>query len=138
MRSTWRRRRPRNTSTSCSRRPTRSATAQRSSRATAVVPGAGSGERLGTGVPKALVGLAGRPMVAWCLAALDSAESIGEAVIAAPPGSEQEMQRIAAEAAPRLAVTVVTGGVSRSESVAIALKQADGDVIAVHDAARPL
>ena len=40
--------------------------------ATAVVAAAGSGERLGAGTPKALVPLAGRPMVAWCLAALEA------------------------------------------------------------------
>jgi 2-C-methyl-D-erythritol 4-phosphate cytidylyltransferase len=77
-------------------------------------------------------------MVAWSLAALAAAESIGDAILAAPPGSEEEMERVAAEAAPRLAVTVVTGGPSRSESVAIALAGARGEVVAVHDAARPL
>src|SRR4051812_1822773 len=139
MRSTWRRRRPRNTSTTCSRRRTRSATAQRPrERATAIVPGAGSGERLGAGVPKALVGLAGRPMIAWSLQALAAAESIDDAVLAAPPGKEEELERLAAEVAPGLPVTVVTGGKSRSESVAIALASADGGLIVVHDAARPL
>ena len=60
-------------------------------------------------------------MVAWCLAALAAAESIDDVVLAAPPGSEEELERVAAEAAPGLPVTVVTGGKSRSESVAIAL-----------------
>jgi 2-C-methyl-D-erythritol 4-phosphate cytidylyltransferase len=77
-------------------------------------------------------------MVAWSLTALAAAESIDDLVLAAPPGSEEDLERIAADAAPQLAVTVVTGGASRSESVAIALARASGDVIAVHDAARPL
>lgn len=77
-------------------------------------------------------------MVAWCLAALAAAESIDDVVLAAPPGSEEDLERVAAEAAPGLPVTVVTGGKSRSESVAIALASAGGDLIAVHDAARPL
>ena len=36
---------------------------------TAVIAAAGSGERLGAGGPKALVAVAGRPLVAWSLAA---------------------------------------------------------------------
>jgi 2-C-methyl-D-erythritol 4-phosphate cytidylyltransferase len=77
-------------------------------------------------------------MVAWSLAALAAADSIGDAILAAPPGREEELKRVAGEAAPGFAVKVVTGGASRSESVAIALAAAGGEVIAIHDAARPL
>jgi len=107
--------------------------------ATALVAAAGSGERLSAGVPKALAPLAGRPMVAWCLAALSEATTIESAVIAAPPGHEERLAEIAAEAAPSLRTEVVPGGPTRSESVANALRvQGGAEALVVHDAARPL
>ena len=56
-------------------------------------------------------------------------------MIAAPPGAESE---IAAIVPPGLETEVVAGGSSRSGSVAAALALARTDVVAVHDAARPL
>ena len=105
-------------------------------KATAVIAAAGSGERLGAG-PKALVELAGRPMLAWSLRAFASARSVGAAIVAAPPGAEDAVATVSAGVAG-LETTVVAGGDSRSESVSLALAQVATDVVAVHDAARPL
>lgn len=99
---------------------------------TAVIAAAGSGERLGAGGPKALVEVAGRPLLAWSLAAIGRAESVGAVVVVAPPGYEAEVRGIAIDA------HVVTGGASRSESVANALCDVESDLVAIHDAARPL
>jgi 2-C-methyl-D-erythritol 4-phosphate cytidylyltransferase len=105
-----------------------------------VIAAAGSGERLGAGGPKALVELAGRPLAAWCLDAFAAARSVGRAVVAAPPGCEDELG--AAIGAPsnagELELDIVAGGASRSQSVAAALARVDAELVAVHDAARPL
>ena len=108
--------------------------------ATALLAAAGSGERLGAGIPKALVEIAGRPMAAWSLLAFDAAETIDAVVIAAPPAAVAELAQLASQVAPGLSSSVVAGGDSRSESVARALVETpeDVDVVAVHDAARPL
>jgi 2-C-methyl-D-erythritol 4-phosphate cytidylyltransferase len=107
--------------------------------ATAVVAAGGAGDRLGAGVPKALVPLGNRPMIAWCLAALEASEGVGSVVIAAPSGHEDEVERVAGEALSRLSFTVVTGGESRSESVSNAIAAIEGpDELVIHDAARPL
>jgi 2-C-methyl-D-erythritol 4-phosphate cytidylyltransferase len=95
-----------------------------------VIAAAGSGERLGAGGPKARVELGGRPMLDWSLDAFRAAESIGEIVVAAPPGEENA---IAGEG-----VVAVGGGEHRSESVARALELCGGAIVVVHDAARPL
>jgi len=100
--------------------------------ATAVIAAAGSGERLGAGGPKALAEVAGRPLLAWSLAALEGAAAIGRVVVAAPPGHEEEIGAIAGGA------PVIPGGASRSESVANALKEVESELVVVHDAARPL
>jgi 2-C-methyl-D-erythritol 4-phosphate cytidylyltransferase len=101
-----------------------------------VIAAAGSGERLGAGGPKAFVELAGRPMLAWSLAAFDEAESIGGIVVAAPPGDEEKVSGLAEEAGVKVAV--VAGAEFRSQSVANALDEVKADVAVVHDAARPL
>jgi 2-C-methyl-D-erythritol 4-phosphate cytidylyltransferase len=109
-------------------------------RAAALVVAAGSGERLGASRPKAFVALAGRPMVAWSLAAI-AAAGVPRAIVAVPPGHGAAAEESLAEAAAAfpLGFALVEGGASRSESVRNALAAA-GDVesVAVHDAARPL
>jgi 2-C-methyl-D-erythritol 4-phosphate cytidylyltransferase len=106
---------------------------------TAIVAAAGTGERLGVDVPKALVEAAGRPLAAWCMAALAAAASVDRAVVAAPAGFESKLADVAAKAAPGLPLQVVAGGSSRSRSVAHALEAApDASIVVVHDAARPL
>jgi 2-C-methyl-D-erythritol 4-phosphate cytidylyltransferase len=100
----------------------------------ALIVAAGSGERLGAGVPKALVQLAGRPLVAWSIDALLATAGIEQIVIAMPPGTAAW-----AELAAEDRVAVVDGGASRSDSVRRALDaSAQGDFVLVHDAARPL
>jgi 2-C-methyl-D-erythritol 4-phosphate cytidylyltransferase len=60
---------------------------------------------------------------------------VNRAVVAAPPGREAE---VAATAPEGLEVEVVPGGVKRSDSVAAALAEVRTELVAVHDAARPL
>lgn len=105
-----------------------------------MIAAAGSGERLGAGGPKALVELAGRPLVAWCVDAFAAAESVTRAVVAAPPGREDELAAAVEPAAAtgELEVEVVAGADARSESVGAALARVDAELVAVHDAARPL
>jgi 2-C-methyl-D-erythritol 4-phosphate cytidylyltransferase len=94
----------------------------------ALIVAAGSGERLGAGRPKALVELAGRPLVQWSIDALTRVEGMERIVLALPAGTR----------APS-GVIAVDGGVVRSDSVRRALDAAGpGDPVLVHDAARPL
>jgi 2-C-methyl-D-erythritol 4-phosphate cytidylyltransferase len=106
-------------------------------KATALIAAAGSGERLGAGAPKALVALAGRPMVVWSVEAMVAAKTIVQVIVTAPPGSEPEMRSatMLGSAAP---VRMITGGASRSASVRAALELVETEFVAVHDAARPL
>jgi 2-C-methyl-D-erythritol 4-phosphate cytidylyltransferase len=95
------------------------------------------GERLGTEGPKALVTLAGRPMLEWSLRAFAAAAEVGTAIIAATPGDERRFEELTA-GIESLETEVLTGGTSRSGSVAAAARQVDTELVAVHDAARPL
>jgi 2-C-methyl-D-erythritol 4-phosphate cytidylyltransferase len=94
----------------------------------ALIVAAGSGERLGAGCPKALVELAGQPLLQWSIDALKGVAGIEQIVVALPAG-------VAAPAG----VTAVEGGAVRSDSVRKALAAAGPDeMVLVHDAARPL
>jgi 2-C-methyl-D-erythritol 4-phosphate cytidylyltransferase len=101
--------------------------------AVGIVAAAGSGLRLGADVPKALVPLAGRPLVCWAVAAL-RAGGVAEIVVAVPTADW------AAFAAVLPGVQLVDGGASRTSSVRAALAAAGpgADAVLVHDAARPL
>jgi 2-C-methyl-D-erythritol 4-phosphate cytidylyltransferase len=97
---------------------------------TAVIAAAGSGQRLGAGGPKAFVPLAGRPLVEWSIAAFRAAPSVGAIVIACPPGHAHDLADDG--------VSVVDGGATRAESVSKALAVVETELVAIHDAARPL
>lgn len=104
----------------------------------AVVVAAGSGVRMGAGVPKALMTFSARPLLNWCLDALTACDRVGPIVVVGPPGRRSEVVVALGPAAER--VSVVDGGASRAESVAIGLDALPDDlaVVVVHDAARPL
>jgi 2-C-methyl-D-erythritol 4-phosphate cytidylyltransferase len=96
--------------------------------AVALIVAAGLGERLGANCPKALVELAGRPLVQWSVDVLASVSAIEQIIVALPAGVRAPTGTIG-----------VLGGVVRSESVRCALAAAGpGDPVLVHDAARPL
>ena len=99
-----------------------------------LIVAAGSGSRLGRGEPKALVPLAGRPMLSWALDAFVPL-SFAQTVVTTPPDRGEEFSRVAGARA-----RVVAGGQTRSDSVRLgfeALAAPDGDIVAIHDAARP-
>ena len=109
------------------------------SEACAVLTAAGSGSRLGCEVPKALVELSGRPLVWWAARGL-RAGGVGTIVVTAPAASLDEFRAVIADIG---GVEVVAGSDrSRQASVALGLaalgQRNEGDVVLVHDAARPL
>jgi 2-C-methyl-D-erythritol 4-phosphate cytidylyltransferase len=100
----------------------------------AVVPAAGSGERLAAGAPKAFVNLGGRPMLEWALAGLRDSGVVDSVVVAVPPGRTDEAKLVFGGEA-----VIVAGGADRTESVRLALAAVgDPDFVLVHDAARAL
>jgi len=101
-----------------------------------VVVAAGSGERLGSDDPKALVPLAGRALLAHALAGLASA-GLPPAVVVHTPGAAEAFA-LAVGDLPVAAL--VPGGATRTASVAagVAALPPDVEVVVIHDAARPL
>jgi 2-C-methyl-D-erythritol 4-phosphate cytidylyltransferase len=103
-------------------------------RTVAIVPAAGSGERLAAGVDKAFVSLSGQTLVERTIAGLRDSGVVDDIVVAVPAGRTDEAKLILGGQA-----SVVAGGADRTESVRLALAAAgDPDFVLVHDAARPL
>lgn len=101
-------------------------------RVAVIVLAAGSGSRLGSDEPKALLPVGGVPMVTRAVRTARGAEI----VVTAPPGEEQRVRDALAD---EVDVRVVTGGLTRQASVRAALGAVSPavEVIVVHDAARP-
>jgi 2-C-methyl-D-erythritol 4-phosphate cytidylyltransferase len=103
----------------------------------AVLVAAGSGERLGAAVPKALVTLRGTPLVCLALDALVDAGAT-DVVVVVPPTHREQVAALLPRSGPPC--TVVDGGRTRTESVRAGLAGLPSavTVVAVHDAARAL
>lgn len=104
-----------------------------------MVPAAGRGERLGAGVPKALVPVRGRALLTYAVDGLLSSGVVSDVVVAAPPAELAEVAAAVAEFGAD--VQVVAGGAERTDSVRLALDVAlaadpDAEIVLVHDAAR--
>ena len=95
-----------------------------------IIVAAGSGTRLGLNRPKAFIEVGGRTLAQRAIDAVRTADAQAQIILVAPAGHSLEY----------FGVTVVTGGVTRHESVGAGLAVLDPgvDIVLVHDAARAL
>ncbi len=107
----------------------------------AVVTAAGLGTRLGTDVPKALVPVAGKPLVAWAVERIATVAPV--VVVTIPPGHASAFADALAGIAETTGaeITTVEGGATRRESVAAGVealmsRETPPAIVLVHDAAR--
>lgn len=110
----------------------------------AVVVAAGSGVRLGGGIPKALVLLAGRAVVVRAVHSL-LVGGVDDVVVVVPASHQAEFTQVLSSAFPVRRWRTVAGGAERQASVRIGLDAIEHDaelarstVVLIHDAARPL
>lgn len=97
-----------------------------------IIAAAGRGERAGFSKNKLLAPLYGAPALWHTLKKFDIPE-IDEVIVTS---SERDFEEISALAEP-LSYKVVLGGATRTESVKNALKEVTGDIVLIHDGARP-
>jgi 2-C-methyl-D-erythritol 4-phosphate cytidylyltransferase len=109
-----------------------------------ILVAAGSGQRLGYGMPKAAVPLGGEPILMHALRGIVAAGVASQVCVALPAGESglrqlvEDFQLELADGGPLL--TMVDGGATRADSVRSALAGLeDGtEAVLVHDAARAL
>jgi 2-C-methyl-D-erythritol 4-phosphate cytidylyltransferase len=103
---------------------------------TAIIVAAGSSERMGFDKLFALV--SGKPIIAHTIAAFERTACVDEIIIVGRADSLPELQKVVGT--PTKVKQIVAGGAERSDSVLAGLECVDpkSDLVAVHDAARPM
>lgn len=103
-----------------------------------VIVAAGSGQRLGSSLPKAFVSLGAKSLLQHTLEMVAGWDVSPAVVAVVPAGWEEPARAIGAVLGDDFQVTV--GGDTRTESVrrGVSAVPADTDVVLIHDAARPL
>lgn len=104
-----------------------------------LIPAAGAGTRLTAERPKALVELAGVPLLLHTIRRFEPLRILEHMVVLAPPDYEDQFETLLAEHYPDTRFHVITGGAERQASVGIGLAalQPTTELVVIHDAARP-
>ncbi|WP_153504016.1 IspD/TarI family cytidylyltransferase [Cumulibacter manganitolerans] len=111
------------------------------SQTVAVVLAGGRGRRVGADRNKVLLEVAGRPVIAWSIAAFAGHPAIDRVVLV---GHRDDLAELAAIAAPYGVRDVIEGGAERADSERCALELLRTEIVAatvgvvlIHDGARP-
>jgi ribitol-5-phosphate 2-dehydrogenase (NADP+) / D-ribitol-5-phosphate cytidylyltransferase len=109
-------------------------------RTAAVVLAGGAGTRMGLDLPKQLIRVAGKPIIAHTLSTLDAASEIDDIVVVMTPGHLGDVRDIVRDEGVEKVRAVLPGGATRTQSTRIALDHLGDDTANVlfHDAVRPL
>lgn len=103
-----------------------------------IIVAAGRSERMG-GVDKVFAPVAGRPLIAWTIAAFQKCDTIDGIVVVAAPDAVERMRALVSSWRFSKVRDVVAGGDARQDSVRAGIDAAAGAAfVAVHDGARPL
>ena len=104
-----------------------------------LIAAGGMGRRLGSDSPKALVDLAGAPLVVRTLERFSGVGLLMDAVIVVPHGHKTPFKEMLNEHLVDGSFSLVEGGAERQASVANGLRalEPDTDTVVIHDAARP-
>lgn len=125
--------------------PVNAAPAPEAGRAAFVVLAGGSGTRVGAGLNKVYLPLAGRPVISWSLSWADAVPEVGRVLLVIRPQDEQQAAEAVAASGLTRKVEIIAGGVTRHRSEQAALDHlswpicaGSTDIVAIHDGARPL
>jgi len=105
----------------------------------AIIVAAGKGTRMGPGVDKVFLEIAGRPVVAHTWQRFNDAKCISEILLVVRDGMQEAFSELAAKFNFQKPFQLLAGGAERQDSVwngLAALKPAT-EVVAIQDAARP-
>jgi 2-C-methyl-D-erythritol 4-phosphate cytidylyltransferase len=106
----------------------------------ALIPTAGTGERLGASVPKPLIEINGEPLIAHTLKVFERVASVAGVVLVVHPYYKKDYQDLVDSYGFKKISAIVDGGATRSQSVRNGLRALppDADFVIVHDGVRPI
>lgn len=103
----------------------------------AVIVAGGMGTRLGNTIPKAFVPLAGKELFRYSLEVFVASEYFSEVIIVVPQEAVEDTNNLLMELSLSLPCHAIAGGKERWNSVQNGVAEASGDIVFIHDAARP-
>ena len=105
----------------------------------AILVAAGKGARMGAGVDKLFLEVAGRPVVAHTWQRFNDAQCIGEIILVVRDGMQTAFAELASRFQLQKPFRIVTGGAERQDSVWNGLEAlpVTAEIVAIQDAARP-
>jgi 2-C-methyl-D-erythritol 4-phosphate cytidylyltransferase len=106
-----------------------------------IIPAGGKGKRGGTETPKQYLRFHGKELIAYTLEVFQKNNLVEEIIVSAEPEYFSLLEEIKKKFKLNKVSKIVEGGEERQDSVYNALKAIkadDNDLVAVHDAARPL
>ncbi|MBE0570356.1 MAG: 2-C-methyl-D-erythritol 4-phosphate cytidylyltransferase [Ignavibacteriaceae bacterium] len=107
----------------------------------AIIPAGGKGKRGGTETPKQYLKFQGKELIAYAIEVFQKNNLVDEIIISAEPEYFSLLEEIKQKFHLTKISKIVEGGIERQDSVYNSLKAIkvnDDDLVAVHDAARPL
>ena len=105
----------------------------------AVVPAAGLSKRFSPREKKQFATLGGKPLISYCLQALESSELITDIAVVVPEDEIQSSRKLFENLGLKKITSVVGGGPKRHISVRNGFRATspDSEIVLIHDAARP-
>jgi len=105
----------------------------------AILVAAGQSTRMGAGVDKLFLEVAGRPLVAHTWQRLDSNPDLNEIIVVVRDGMQRAFQELAGQCGFKKRFQLVAGGKERQDSVWNGLQavSSDAEIVVIQDAARP-
>jgi 2-C-methyl-D-erythritol 4-phosphate cytidylyltransferase len=104
----------------------------------AIVLAAGRSTRMGGGPNKQFLELHGKPLLWYSLTAFTQCAAVDEIILVRSPAYAEAAARLVRESGLAKVTALVDGGRERQDSVWNGLARARGEIVAVHDGARPL
>ncbi len=104
-------------------------------RISAIILAAGRGTRIGADKNKVFLKIASRPLLSYTLGTFAECEEIDEIILVVASGEENAASALIGDVAKD--VKIVHGGARRQDSSYEGVRAAQGDIVLIHDAARP-
>ncbi len=103
----------------------------------AIIAAAGSGTRMKSDISKQFISVGGIPVIVRTLLAFDAADEIDEVIIVTKPEDIPTILDMTKKYNIKKVVSVICGGETRQASVRLGLEEIKGELVLIHDGARP-